>query len=147
MSARAAALVIAVSLALAGCMALGPQTPTQVGAAQSGKAVHLYKGDTLVVALHDDPQANTRWRVEPMQGAVLQQVGMADLLPGEVAEGTVGAPNDTVYRFRANAAGSATLALVQRGVDASAAGGTAPSVRFDVTVTDSPGAIVRAWTK
>jgi predicted secreted protein len=144
---RASAVASAfVLLAFAGCAAMQPQAPTLVGAAQSGGAVHLHKGDTLVVALASSPTAGIRWQAQPMQGAVLQQIGMSDLLPQQLAEGTVGSPNDTVYRFRANEIGTTTLELALKPTgDPSATGER--TVRYDVSVGPRPGEYAQAWAK
>ncbi|MEO8849621.1 MAG: protease inhibitor I42 family protein [Casimicrobiaceae bacterium] len=143
MSLRAIAALAITALAIGGCMSLAPQTPTLVGAAQAGGSVHLSKGDTLVVALAPDPAAGARWRVQPMQGDVLQQIGMVDLLPANVTQGTVGARNDNLYRFRANSVGRTTLELAQPAV----AAGAGHSVHFDVSVSERPGEFAQAWAK
>ncbi|MEO6928069.1 MAG: protease inhibitor I42 family protein [Casimicrobiaceae bacterium] len=143
MSLRALAALAISALALGGCMSLAPQTPTLVGAAQAGGSVHLSKGDTLVVALATDPVAGARWRVRPLQGDVLQQIGLVDLLPTTVAQGAVGAGNDNLYRFRANAVGRTTLELAQPAVAAVAG----RNVRFDVSVSERPGEYAQAWAK
>lgn len=128
----------------AGCMSLQPQSPTLVNAAHSGQAVHLYKGDTLVVAL-ESGSGGYRWVTQPLQGEVLRQIGMSDLLPAELAPGMVGEPNDMVYRFRANDVGSTTLVLaLERMADAAS---PQRSVRYDVTVDPRPGAFEQAWRK
>lgn len=135
-----------VLLAFAGCAAMQPQAPTLIGEAQSGGAVRLHKGDTLVVALASSPTAGIRWQAQPMQGAVLQQIGMSDLLPQQLAEGTVGSPNDTVYRFRANEIGTTTLELAQKSTaDPSAT--AERTVRYDVSVGPRPGEYAQAWAK
>ena len=143
--APAAAVVAAGALALTGCMSQHPQSPTLVGAAQSGGAVHLRQGDTLVVALASDPSARTRWQPQPLQGAVLQQIGMSDLLPQKIAQGTVGDAGDTVYRFRANEVGTTTLDLALQ----SPFSAVAPqrTVHYDVSVTARPGEYAQAWAK
>ena len=143
--ARATLAASVALLALAGCASLQPQSPTLVRATQDGGAVRLHKGDTLVVALDASPTAGMRWRPRPMQGAVLQQVGMADLLPQQLAQGAVGAPNDTVYRFRANAAGNTTLELSLLPVDPAAA--PERTVHYEVSVDARPGEYHEAWAK
>ncbi len=131
--------------ALAGCMSLQPQAPTLVRAAQDGGAVRLHKGDTLVVALDATPTPGLRWQPRPMQGQVLQQIGMADLLPQQLAYGAIGAPNDTVYRFRANETGTTALELALQSTDP----GAAPqrTVHYDVSVDARPGEYREAWAK
>jgi predicted secreted protein len=131
--------------ALAACMSLQPQAPTLVRATRDGGAVRLHKGDTLVVALEASPTPGLRWQPRPMQGAVLQQIGMADLLPQQLAAGAVGAPNDTVYRFRANETGKTTLELALQ----PAGPGAAPerTVHYEVSVDARPGEYREAWAK
>jgi inhibitor of cysteine peptidase len=132
-------------VALAGCASLLPQTPTIVQASHSGGAVRLLQGDTLVVALDANPGSGYRWQVRPIDGSLLQQIGPADLLPADVAPGTVGAANDTVYRFRAAGTGTATLELAYlRPLET-----TAPqrTVHYDVTVIARPGEYAQAWAK
>ena len=131
--------------ALAGCASLQPQTPTIVQGAQSGGAVRMLQGDTLVVTLDSNPGSGYRWQVRPIDGALLQQIGSADLLPVEVAYGTVGAANDTVYRFRAAATGTTALELAYlRPFET-----TPPqrTVRYDVTVVARSGEYAQAWAK
>ncbi len=136
---------LAVVAVLAGCASLQPQTPTVVQASQSGGAIRMLQGDTLVVTLDSNPSSGYRWQVRPIDGALLQQIGSADLLPAEVAPGTVGAANDTVYRFRAAAPGTGPLELAYlRPFE------TAPpqrTVRYDVTVVARPGEYAQAWAK
>ncbi len=137
--------VLAVSLAAlaVGCASLDPQAPKVVTAAHSGP-VQLAKGDTLVVAIPVAPGDRGRWRAQTSNGTVLQQVGVVDLLPNEVAPGTVGNPNDNVYRFRAAETGSTSLDL------AWAADAPAPApvpVHLDVTVVPRPGQFAEAWAK
>jgi predicted secreted protein len=144
-TAGAAASALAL-LAFAGCAAMQPQAPTLVGEAQSGGAVHLHKGDTLVVALASSPTAGIRWQAQPMQGAVLQQIGMSDLLPQQLAQGAVGSPNDTVYRFRANEIGTTTLELALKPAGGPSATGER-TVRYDVSVGPRPGEYAQAWAK
>ena len=90
-------------LALAGCASLQPQSPTLVRATQDGGAVRLHTGDTLVVALDASPTAgHALARPRPMQGAVLQHGRQwPTCCRSSSPQGAVGAPNDTVYRFRA----------------------------------------------
>ena len=139
-------------IALAGCASLQPQAPTLVSAAQSGGTVHLHKGDTLVVALDSaspaPPSASGyRWQAQPLQGAVLRQIGMSDLLPQKLAWGAVGAPNDTVYRFHANEVGTTTLELALRPADGGPAAAPQRTVRYDVSVEARPGEYAQAWAK
>ena len=131
-------LATAIAAIVAGCASHLPQTPTLIGPGDAGRTVRLHQGDTLVVAM---PQAAAtgRWKPAVSTDAVLQQVGMADLLPSEVAPGTVGAPNETVYRFRATGVGTTTLAF-----DAGDAG-QPQALRYDVTVVPRPGEYVQAF--
>jgi predicted secreted protein len=139
---RSGARVAVACALLAGCASLEPQVPTIVDAAHAGP-VHLYQGETLVVALATPATDRGHWQQTAGDGAVLAQVGTSDLLPPQVAQGTVGAPNDTVYRFHAAAPGSTTLVLAYRGAD----GATMPAqeMRVDVSVAERPGAIAGAW--
>ena len=142
MSVRALA---ALALALGGCMSLAPQSPTLVGVAQDGRSVHLHKGDTLVVALATHADGDDRWRVQPLQGPVLQQIGMLDLLPQQVAEGTTGSANDNVYRFRAREVGTTTLELAQQAPPGATGAAPPRSVHYRVSVSAMPGEYTQAW--
>jgi len=145
MSARAVAALTALALALGGCMSLAPQSPTLIGAAQDGRTVHLHKGDTLVVALATHADGDDRWRVQPLQGPVLQQIGMLDLLPQQVAEGTTGSANDNVYRFRAREVGTTTLELAQQAPPGATGAAPPRSVHYRVSVSAMPGEYTQAW--
>jgi hypothetical protein len=127
------------ALLLAACASHLPQSPALVGADDAGRAVTLYRGDTLVVAMPPAATKDGRWQPKVSGDAVLEQVGMADLLPPQVAPGTTGAANDTLYRYRAASVGRTTLAFD----DASAA--PPRSVRYDVVVVARPGEYHEAW--
>lgn len=145
MSLRAGVAALAASL-LGACMSLAPQAPTLVDASRAGGTVHLYRGDTLVVSLASSAAKGARWQPQVAQDAVLQQIGMADLLPPQVAPGTVGSPSDTVYRFRASAPGTTTLVFGYRRVDDRNAV-AARTVRYDVAVSPRPGDYAEAFAK
>ncbi|HEY7904831.1 MAG TPA: protease inhibitor I42 family protein [Casimicrobiaceae bacterium] len=141
------AVLVALTAALLGaCASHLPQAPTLVDASRAGGSVRLYKGDTLVVSLAPNATEGARWQAVLAPDVVLQQVGMADLLPPQVATGTVGSPNDTVYRFRANEAGTTTLAFAYRRADDRNA---VPerTLRYEVAVLPRPGDYAEAWAK
>jgi predicted secreted protein len=142
---RAMLAALAATL-LAACASLSPQAPTLVDAGRAGGTVHLYKGDTLVVSLASSATEGARWQPVLAPDVVLQWIGMADLLPPQVAPGTVGSPNDTVYRFRANEAGTTTLAFAYRRADDRTA---VPerTLRYEVAVLPRPGDYAEAWAK
>jgi hypothetical protein len=135
------ALALSCGALVAACASHLPQSPTLVRADDAGRVVTLYQGDTLVVAMPPTTANEGRWQPEASGDAVLQPVGMADLLPPEVAAGTTGGPNETLYRFRAASVGKTTLAFG----DASAA--PARTVRYDVVVVARPGEYAEAWAK
>lgn len=139
---RTAAALAALSAALvAGCASTVPQSPTLVRAGDAGRAITLYQGDTLVVALPPATSKERGWRPQPTADGVLAQIGMADLMPAQVAPGTTGAPNETLYRFRAASVGTSTLAFADTGA-------TPPrTVRYDVAVVARPGEYAEAWAK
>jgi predicted secreted protein len=135
------ALVAACAALVAGCASHLPQSPTLVRAGDAGRTVTLYQGDTLVVAMPPASAKDGRWQPATAGDAVLQQVGMADLLPPEVAPGTTGGPGETVYRYRAARVGTTTLAFDD-------AGAVPPrTLRYDVAVLARPGEYAEAWAK
>jgi inhibitor of cysteine peptidase len=118
---------------LAACSTLQPMTPKVVNAASDGGAVTLKKGDTLVVALDANLTTGYRWETTTANSPVLSLIGTPDYLPPAVAPGTVGAPGDTVFRYRAAEPGTTTLELgylrpFEKGV------APAKTVRYEVTV-------------
>ncbi|HXU50482.1 MAG TPA: hypothetical protein VN789_00445 [Casimicrobiaceae bacterium] len=136
-----AALAVLCAALVAGCASHLPQAPTLVRADDAGRAVTLFQGDTLVVAMPPAASKDGFWRPQVASDAVLQQIGMADLMPPEVAPGTTGAPNETLYRFRAASVGKTSLAFDD-------AGATPPrAVRYDVAVVARPGEYAEAWAK
>jgi hypothetical protein len=134
-------LAVACAALVAGCASHLPQAPTLVRADDAGHAVTLYQGDTLVVAMPPAATKDGRWQPKASGDAVLQQIGMADLLPPEVAPGTTGAPNDTLYRYRAASVGRTTLAFDDSGA------APARTVRYDVVVLARRGEYAEAWAK
>jgi hypothetical protein len=139
---RLAAALAALCAALAtGCASNLPQSPTLVRADGAGRAVTLYRGDTLVVAMAPAASKEGRWQPQVAGDAILQQIGMADLMPPQVAPGTTGAPNETLYRFRAATVGKTTLAFDDAGAT------PARTVRYDVAVVARPGEYAEAWAK
>ena len=118
---------------LAACSTLQPMTPKVVNATSDGGAVSLKKGDTLVVTLDANLTTGYRWETTAGTGPVLWLLGTPDYLPQTVAPGTVGAPGDTVFRYRAAEPGTTTLELgylrpFEKGV------APAKTVRYQVTV-------------
>lgn len=133
MTARSGFAVAMAVAVLAACASGLPQTPTLVTVAESGGAVTLAKGETLVVTLDTQPSTGYRWQVLEPRSSVLAQVGTSDYLPTQVAEGTVGAPGDAVFRFEALDVGQAGLDL---GYSRPFEKGVAPAriVHYDITV-------------
>jgi inhibitor of cysteine peptidase len=116
-----------------------------VTAARSGGTVTLAQGDTLVVALDTQPSTGYRWQVLDPRSPAIVQIGTSDYLPAQVAEGTVGAPGDAVFRFEGRDAGQASLEL---GYSRPFEKGVAPArtVHYDVIVTPRPNPWLAVWS-
>ncbi|MEO6749174.1 MAG: hypothetical protein ABI294_06240, partial [Casimicrobiaceae bacterium] len=78
-------------------------------------------------------------------GPELQQIGMPDLLPQQVAEGTTGSANDNVYRFRAREVGTTTLEIVRQAAPGAMGAALPRSVHYRVSVSTTPGEYTQAW--
>lgn len=104
---------------------------TAVGEGDSGKAVALAAGDTLVVRLRTVTDGGYAWKVMATDAALLPAAGPAQCAYyGEILLGWSAA---CTFRFRAQAAGRVTLRLGNF-----QAGKTEPdnTVEYDVTIAD-----------
>jgi inhibitor of cysteine peptidase len=102
------ALVALVALSLAAAAAAATIT---VGAGANGQQRTLHRGDTLVVQLATNPSTGYSWLLTGPGKPVLALVRRATMTSPHALPG---APATLSLRFRAVAAGKATLRLVYR---------------------------------
>ena len=96
-----------VFLALAGAASAGTIT---VGDNANGRTERLRRGDVLVVALHGNLSTGYSWEVESVDSRSLHRLRTQYVYPHK--PGFVGGYDITRFRFRARAAGRATIRLV-----------------------------------
>jgi inhibitor of cysteine peptidase len=118
---------------VAGCATLPPPMPREISDAIDGARVTLAPGQDLIVTLESNPTSGFRWSLTRAADPVLTVVGEptsatrpADGRPG-------GAGGVTTFRFRAAAAGTASLAFAYRR-PAEANIPPMKAVRFDIKV-------------
>jgi predicted secreted protein len=101
-----------------------PQGPTEIrlGMEHNGSSLDLTEDEVLVVSLDSNPSTGYEWQLTDMDPAVLQkaaEVQFEPAVPGPLqlqANGrpVLGAPEKTVWRFRATGAAQTRLHLVYR---------------------------------
>ncbi len=116
-------------LALAACsQTANAASTTSIGSADAGKTISLHKGDSLVVTLDGNVTTGYTWLAEPMDPAILKQVGEATYAPENTK---VGAPGKITLTFQAVKTGQSELVLnYMRPFEKN----TAPLNTFEVTV-------------
>jgi inhibitor of cysteine peptidase len=114
-------------LSLAGCKT-GASAPLVLTEKDAGTTISLNQGDTLVVALDGNITTGYTWEMLPMNPAVLQQVGIAEVTPDTAA---LGAGGKIALKFLAVKSGQAPLQLVYR---RSFEQDVAPAKTFEVNV-------------
>lgn len=78
----------------------------------SGKTVHLYRGDVLQVTLSENPSTGYAWRIVKRSArAVLRPLSDRFIPPRQTNPPTVGTPGRHVYRWRASGRGRTSLRL------------------------------------
>jgi inhibitor of cysteine peptidase len=125
----AMALLAMLALAVAGCATIERD---EVAAPLNGGAVAMRTNTPLIVSLPPDPAVGYGWVLQS-SGPNLYVIGGPDYTPDPKPPGLVGVANTTTYRFRAKAAGTASLEFAWR------APPDQPStpmrtVRYDVTI-------------
>ena len=79
-----------------------------IGNGDAGKTITLNTGDTLVLTLDGNTTTGYNWQMQPMDPAILKQVGEPAFTP---ESNKVGAPGKIVSTFTAAKTGQANLVL------------------------------------
>ncbi len=116
-------------LTLVGCSQASAVDPKiYIGIGDAGKTITLNTGDTLVVTLDGNTTTGYNWLTQPMNPAILKQVGDPVFTP---ESNKLGAPGKIVLTFQATKIGQANLVLnYKRPFENS----SAPLNTFQVTV-------------
>lgn len=79
-----------------------------VGAEDAGGTITLHQGDTLTVTLDGNTTTGYNWMMQPMEPAILEQVGEPAYTPDS---DQIGAPGKISLTFQAVKTGQANLVL------------------------------------
>jgi inhibitor of cysteine peptidase len=99
------ALVLLSLLAL-GCASTAKAGPLAVTQDDDKKEVRVASGREVEVHLVSSPGTGYSWQLDKVDSATLVLIGTEDKQVGEVKPGS---PSETIFRFRAAAAGAAPL--------------------------------------
>lgn len=124
-----AALCLAI---LSSCTSAPSRDGAPLTSADNGKAVTLSVGDPLVIRLTANHTTGYQWVVVQDGGAVLKQTGESEYQLDPAGPGIVGSGGEEIWRFKAAAAGEATLKL---GYQRPWEKGAEPAQTYSVRVT------------
>jgi inhibitor of cysteine peptidase len=110
---RRLALAGALAVLAAGC-ATAPPPPREISEAVDGATVTLALRQELVVVLSGDQATGFRWDLTRAAAPTLTQVGEATHQQRATDARLAGAGGVTTFRFRAAAAGNASIAFAYR---------------------------------
>lgn len=137
MGVRGSAAGIALGALWIGGVCAAAQT-VELGAGDAGAPQQVQVGDELVLRLYSNPSTGTHWRVEASTAAaVLETVADGRLLDPPPRR-IVGSGGRYEWRFRAIAAGEATLRLER--IEARAVPAASAPVRVFIVVVSAPAA-------